>query len=294
LTIPQYGQLEALGTQITRYGTFCRLNHPADLTLFLIPGLWASLLAGNGQPQWGGVITLMLAATLMRCAAWVFNDWMEARLLPEAPESYLAQGRFSLRETQWLLGLLLGTVLLLLLTLPGKLFYFAWLAPLLLIAYPFIKTRLLLIQVYLGLCYAWLVPMAYAAQDVMPGKAGWLLFTATLLWASALTTLYALPRRSDEQQLGIRSLAQLFGDNSWMFIMGMQLSAIFSLWLAGRQIELGIFFGLGLIVMLMLVPYQLWLLFSHPVEGPARSYRAQIWSGIAILCGIAFHYICVC
>jgi len=280
--------------QLRRYALLCRLHRPADLALLLLPAGWASLLAAKGAPDGGHLVALLLAATLMRCAAWVFNDWMEARLLPEGNESYLGRGVVGLLEVRWLFAGLLLLSLLLLLPLPAVLFYYAWPAPLLLVAFPFLKTRLLLTQPYLGLCYAWLVPMAYAAQGVQPDKAGWLLFTATLLWASAFAMLYALPRRNYELRVGIRSLAPLFGSNSWFFVMAMQLSAAWSLWLAGKQLQLGIFFSLGLIVVLLLVPYQQWLLFSHPVQGPLRSYRSQIWSAIAILCGIAFHYLCIC
>lgn len=292
MRFPHHPPLAAWSRQLARYFYLCRLNHPTDLALLLLPGVWAALLAADGAPRWGSVTLLLLAATLVRSAAWVFNDWMESRLLPEAPESFLARGVVSVKEERWVLGLLLGGALLLLLPLPGQLLYYAWAAPLLLAAYPFLKTRLLLTQPYLGLCYAWLVPLAYAAQGVMPGKSAWLLFVATLLWASAFTTLYALPRRSYEQRVGIRSLAQLFGNDSWLFITVLQLSAISSLWLAGRQAAPGIFFGLGLLVAVLLIPYQLWLLFSHPLQGPLRSYRSQVWSGLAILCGIGFHYLC--
>ncbi len=283
----------AWGKQLLRYAYLCRLNHPTDLALFLFPALWASLLATDGSPDWSQLVSLLLAAALIRCAAWVYNDWMEARLLPEAPESWLKRGEIRLREEQYLLAALFVAALLLLLLLPAKLFFYALPVPLLLGAYPFVKTRTLLTQPYLALCYTWLVPMAYAAQGAVPGKSAWLLFTATLLWSTVFTTLHALPRRELEQQLGIRSLAQLFDANSWGFIMAMQLGAIFTLWLISGQMKLGIFFDLGLIVTALLIPYQLWLLFSHPTDGAMRSYHSQIWSGIAILCGIAFHYICV-
>jgi len=280
--------------QSRRYALLCRLDRPADLALLLLPAGWASVLAAGGAPYAGRLILLLLATSLMRCAAWVFDDWMEARRLPGTETSYLARGTVSLREVQWLLAILFLVSFLLILPLPAIVFYYASVTPLLLLAFPFIKTRLLLTQPYLGLCYAWLIPIAYATQGTQPDKAGWLIFTATLLWASALAMLHALPRREADLQLGIRSLAQLFGDNSWFFILAMQLSAVFSLWLAGKQLELGIFFSLGLIVVLLLIPYQQWLLFSHPQQGPMRCYYNQIWSAIAILCGIAFHFLCIC
>ncbi len=293
MTISYQALLTTRGKQLLRYACVCRFHRPADLALFLLPALWASVLAAKGGLHWGYLIGLLLAATLIRCAAWLFNDWMETRLLPEAPESWLGQGLITLRETQWLLGSLVGLALLLLLTLPAKVFFFALPLILLFAAYPFINTRTFP-QPFLGLCYAWLVPLAYASQGAIPDKAAWLLFTATLLWSTAFATLHALPRRELEQQLGIHSLAQLFDNNSWGFIMAMQLSAIFTLWLAGTQMKLGLFFGLGLVVTALLIPYQLWLLFTSPTEGAMRSYHNQIWSGIAILCGIVFHYLCVC
>jgi 4-hydroxybenzoate polyprenyltransferase len=282
------------GERLKRYALLCRLDRPADLPLLLLPALWASLLATDGNPDGARLALLLLGATLMRCAAWVFNDWMEARWLPQGGDSCLGRGLVAPHELRWLLATLLFAALLLLLPLPAVLFYYAWAAPLLLVAIPLVKTRLQLIQPYLGLCHAWLVPMAYAAQGVHPDKAGWLLFTATLLWASAFSLLRALPRREYELRVGIGSLAHLFGRNSWLFILTMQLGAVFSLWLAGRQLELGIFYSLGLIVLLLLIPYQQWLLFSHPDKGPLRSYYSQIWSAIALLCGIAFHYLCTC
>lgn len=286
--------LKQWGSHLKRYATICRLHRPADLALLLLPAGWASVLATGGAVDAASLIALLLATTLMRCAAWVFDDWMESRLLPEGTDSYYGKNLITQHELKWLLTGLLTASLLLLLPQPTILYYYALPAPLLLVAYPYLKTRMLLTQPYLGLCYAWVIPLAYASQGINPDKAGWLLFTATLFWASAFAMLYAMPRRDYELQVGIRSLAHLFAENSWLYVMAMQISAVFTLWLVGQQMQLGLFFGLGLIVVLLLVPYQLWLLFSHPEYGPRRSYHNQIWSGIAILCGITFHFLCSC
>lgn len=277
--------------QTLRLLCLCRLHRPTDLILLLQIGLWGSLLATAGKPQWGAVLLLLLASTLIRCAAWVLNDWADARISADARESFIAQGLVTRRQAQWLLATLLLMALLLILPLPTDLLYFAMLTPLLLLGLPLIRTRLALSQVWLGLCIAWLIPLTYAAQGLLPDKAGWLLFTAVLLWASAFTTLYALPRRQYEGTLGIRSLAQVFGDQSGMFVLFIQTTAIFTLWLVGLHLELGIFYTLGLVVALLLLPWQLWLLFSSSY-GASRSYYSQIWTGLAISCGIIFHFLC--
>ncbi|MFO7593484.1 MAG: UbiA family prenyltransferase [Pseudomonadota bacterium] len=272
----------------------CRLHRPADIPLFLLPGLWASVLAAEGMPQTGPMLALLFAALLFRCAAWVFNDWMEFRLLKDAPESFVAHGIVSPQEAQFLFGGLLLTALIFLLPMGLPLLYFAAAAPLLLVGFPLLKTRMLLSQPYLGLCYAWIVPMAWSAQGVLPGKGAWLLFTAVLLFATGFNTLHAIPRRDYEQRAGIGSLAQLFGENSWKVILAGQLGAVLALWLAGRELQLGIFFSISLVVTLLLLPYQHWLHRSHPTAGPMRSYRNHIWTAIAVFCGIGFHYLCHC
>ncbi len=277
-----------------RFLNICRLHRPSDMVLFLLPGAWAALLASGGAPKWLPLLSLLFAAVLTRCAAWVFNDWMESQLIEQAQESFIARKLVTPLEAQLLFALLLILALLLIWPMGIPLLFYAIGALALLLGYPLLKTRILLTQPYLGLCYAWLVPMAWASQGVAPDKSTWLLFTAVLLWATAFTTLYALPRRKYELQAGIRSLALLFGENSWLFILAMQLSALFTLWLLGRQLELNLFFRIGLATAILLLPYQHWVLLSHSQRGPRRSYRSQIWSGLAVLCGIAFHFLCKC
>lgn len=275
-----------------RFLYICRLHRPADIPLFLLPGLWASMLAAGGVPAAAPMTALLLAALLFRCAAWVFNDWMESRLLSDAPESFVARRIVTAREAEILFAVLLVVSLLLLLPLGLPLLYYAVAAPLLLFGFPLLKTRLLLAQPYMGICYGWIVPMAWSAQGATPGKGAWLLFTAVLLSATAFNTLHAIPRRGYEQRVGIGSLAHLSGANSWLLILLTQLGAVLALWLAGRQLQLEVFFSIALVVVLLLLPYQQWLFFSHPNEGPMRNYRSQIWSAVAITSGIAFHFIC--
>lgn len=286
-------QLQQFYLAERRFVYLCRLHRPADIPLFLLPGVAASLLAADGAPQAGPMLALMLAALLFRCIAWVFNDLMESRLLQEAPESFVARRIVTAREAQLLLAGLSLPTLLLLLPLGTPLLYYAFVALLLLPGFPLLKTRLLLTQPYLGLCYAWLVPMAWVSQGATPGKGAWLLFTAVLLSATVFNTLHALQRRGYEQRVGIGSLPQLLGQNSWLFILGTQLLAVVALWLAGRELGLEVFFSIALAVLLLLLPYQLWLLLSDPRHGPMRSYHSHIWSALTLVCGVAFHFLCL-
>jgi 4-hydroxybenzoate polyprenyltransferase len=269
------------------YLHICHLHRPVDLALLLLPALWTVSLA-PGTPDYTGVVALLLAATAVRCAAWVYNDLLDATMLPEAPESFIARGLVS-RQAGWLLiaGLLGGATLLLLL-LDNTILLWGSGALGLLLGYPYIKRRTLLTQAYMGLCFAWIVVIAQVVAPGIAAKSLWLLFTATLLWATANTILYAMPRRSYEERVGIGSLVYLLGDNSGKFVLLLQLFAIMALWFVGNQAKLGLGFGLGLLVTLALLPYQQWLLARHPGSGATRAYRSNILFGLTVWLGLLY------
>lgn len=263
----------------------CHLHRPVDLVLLLLPGLWVISLS-EGELRLAEVSALLLAATAVRCAAWVYNDLMDAKYLQEAPESFVTIGLITPRAGRALLAGLLGFATLLLLFLDAMVFLWGSVALGLLLGYPHIKRRTLLTQPYMGLCFAWMVPMAQLVSPGIASKSVWLLFTATWLWASANTLLYAMPRRAYEQRVGIGSLNHLFGDNIGPFAIILQLIAAISLWFVSKQSELGNAFALGLLAAMALLPYQQWLLTRHPNSGPTRAYRSNVLFGALILLGL--------
>jgi 4-hydroxybenzoate polyprenyltransferase len=278
-----------------KYFALLRLNQPEDLVLLLLPALWSSWLATSGTPNWVALLLLLFAAATVRSAAWVFNDLMEAKLLKHAPESMVAQGTISKKVARDIFTGLCVTAALATALLGRQALLYAPAALLLLIGYPYLKRKSILIQAYMGFGVAWIVPMAYVAQGSAPEKVTWLLFTAVLLWASAYFTLFSVPKFGYEQKVGIRSLIQLFGNAYKSIIALLQLLALVALLLAGRQSELGPFFITGLIAASGLVVYQQILLDRLTLQaGAMAAYRMNIWLGIAIFCGILFHFFCLC
>ncbi len=251
------------------YLRLCRLHRPIDLFLLLLPALWLAALA-PAEVAYGPLLLLLLAASAMRCAAWLYNDLCEAD---------------SLGARRLLAGLLTFAGVVLLLVDVGLL---PWglVALGLLLGYPHIKRRTLLTQLYLGLCFAWMVAMTQALLPALAAKTVWLLFTATLLWATAFSLLYAMPRRAEDERAGIGSLLYLFGDNSAIAVLILQLTVVIALWFVGRQVGLGAHFGLALLAALAQLGYQQWLLARRPEEGAARAYRSNLLFGLIILGGM--------
>lgn len=278
-------QCERAWLRLRPYLHICHLHRPVDLLLFLFPALWTIGLA-KGELSTLTLLNFLLAATLVRCAAWVYNDLQDAKRLTDAPESFIARQLVGERDAwQLLIGLLItAAVLILPLGLPVILWGSA--ALVLLFGYPHIKHRTLLTQAYMGLCFAWIVPMSQLLAPELPAKSLWLLFTATLLWATANTLLYSIPRYEYQQRVGIGSLISITGDASKVLVLILQLFVVIALWFAGKHAETGSLFGLSLLAALAQIPYQQWIFLNHPGSGATRAYRANILFGLTILLGL--------
>ena len=66
-------------------------------------------------------------------------------------------------------------------------------------------------QAVLGIAFGWGAIMAWAASRATIDVQAWWLFGATICWAVAYDTIYALQDREDDQRIGVKSSALLFG-----------------------------------------------------------------------------------
>jgi 4-hydroxybenzoate polyprenyltransferase len=161
----------------------------------------------------------------------------------------------------------------------------------LVLTYPFMKRFFPLPQFYLGAAFTWSVPMAYAAQTNTVPRLAWLLFLAGLLWTMAYDTMYAMVDREDDRKLGIRSSALLFGDADRFIIGVMQLMTLLALWLAGSELKLGLWYGLGLAVAAIFALYEQFLIRQRKPEDCLKAFLNNNYFGMAIFVGIALEFI---
>jgi 4-hydroxybenzoate polyprenyltransferase len=146
-------------------------------------------------------------------------------------------------------------------------------------------------QVYLGLAFGWAVPMAYAAQSGEVTKVTWLLLTATVLWATAYDTMYAMVDREDDIRIGVKSTAILFGPADRIIIGLIQLLMFLTLVLVGQQMQTGVWYYLGLLAAAGFALYQQKLIYrQQPVEC-LRAFLNNNWLGAAVFAGIMLNYL---
>jgi 4-hydroxybenzoate polyprenyltransferase len=133
--------------------------------------------------------------------------------------------------------------------------------------------------------------MAFAAQAGHVPQVGWLLFTVTVVWATAYDTLYAMVDREDDLKIGVKSTAILFGEADRAIIGVLQLLVLLGLWMAGNLVRLGLFYDLGLLVAAGLVVYQQYLIKDRDARKCFQAFLNNNWFGAAVFAGIALDYL---
>jgi 4-hydroxybenzoate polyprenyltransferase len=153
--------------------------------------------------------------------------------------------------------------------------------------YPFAKRILPLPQAVLGMAFGWGVVMAWAAARGRLEPQAWLLFGSAIAWAVAYDTIYALQDRADDQLIGIRSSAILFGQWTWLAVtvsFGMMILCLGAAgWLSGIGL---VFYGI-LAASCGFVSRQITTLRGPVLPSRAFSmFRQHTWIGWAILAGL--------
>ncbi len=279
-----------------QYALLMRLNKPIGIFLLLWPTLWALWIAGEGTPDVGVAVVFVLGVVLMRSAGCVINDYADRdidRRVARTRERPITAGRVTPKEALLLFALLCLLAFGLVLTMNPLTIKLSFIGALLALSYPFAKRYTHLPQVHLGAAFGWAVPMAYAAQTGAISNTGWLLFIATLLWATVYDTMYAMADRADDLRVGVKSTAILFGELDRLIIGLLQLTFFAVLLIVGRQAHLDLFYYLGLGVAAGFALYHQYLIRRRE---PAQCFKAFLnnsWLGLAVFAGIVLHYVTV-
>jgi len=275
------------------YALLMRMNRPIGTYLLLWPTVWGLWIAGEGNPDTGVTLVFVLGVILMRSAGCVINDYADRDFDPHVARTQnrpIPAGKVTPKEALTLFaalcltafGLVLSTnTLTIILSLGG-----AVLAAI----YPFMKRHTYLPQVFLGLAFGWAIPMAFAAQTGEVPVVAWLLLTATVLWATAYDSMYAMVDIEDDLKIGVKSTAILFGDADRVVIGSLQFMLLLTLWIIGNNLGLGIFYFLGVIAAAGLSVYQQFLIRNRSQEGCFKAFLNNHWFGAVIFAGLVLHY----
>lgn len=279
-----------------QYAFIMRFDKPIGFYLLMWPTLWALWIAAEGQPRTDITIIFLVGIVLMRAAGCIINDYADRKIdqkVARTKDRPLATGAVGPREAIVLFAIVCLIAFILVLYTNLLTFMLSFIAVILAVVYPFTKRYTYMPQAFLGLAFGWAVPMAFAAQTESVPTIAWLLLTATVLWATAYDTFYAMVDREDDIEVGVKSTAILFGDADRIIIAAIQITFILTMFIIGRKLEMGIFYYLGLSAAIGFAAYQHYLAKDRDPEKCLKAFLNNNLFGAAIFFGIVFNYMAV-
>jgi len=283
--------------RLTQYSRLMRLDRPIGIFLLMWPMLWALWIASEGSPNPLVLLVFASGVVLMRSAGCVINDYADRNFDPHVERTRdrpIAAGRVSPGEALTLFAVLCLTAFGLVLLMNRLTIMLSFVGVVLAALYPFMKRFTHLPQVFLGAAFGWAVPMAFAAQTGDVPKVAWLLFVATVLWATAYDTMYGMVDREDDLKIGVKSTAILFGEADRAIIATIatiQLLLLAALLMVGQTASLGGYYYFGLLLASGLALYQQYLIRERQPKACFQAFLNNNWFGAAVFTGLVLDYL---
>jgi len=275
------------------YAQLIRLDKPIGILLLLWPTLIALWIAARGWPDPLVLFVFVVGVILMRSAGCAINDYADRHIdnkVERTKQRPLTSGKITEKEALLVFASLSLTAFILVLFMNELTIWMSLGGILLAASYPFMKRYHYLPQVHLGAAFGWAAPMAYTAQANEVTAITWLIFLATILWATAYDTMYAMVDYDDDIKIGVKSTAILFGNQDRLIIGIIQLLLIFNLLLIGHRAELSGFYYLGVSVASLFAIYQQYLIKDRKRELCFQAFLNNNWFGMVLFIGVFLDY----
>jgi 4-hydroxybenzoate polyprenyltransferase len=270
-----------------------RLHRPIGIWLLLWPVLWALWVAGQSHPTPKILVIFVLGTVAMRSAGCVINDLADRGFDPfvkRTRDRPIASRRIAPHEAVIWFLVLIGIALALVLQLDWPTIRLSFVGAVLAVSYPFFKRFFPLPQFYLGVAFSWGVPMVFMAELGHIPRVAWIIFFAGIIWAAIYDTMYAMVDREDDLKIGVKSSAIVFGDMDKLIIAMLQGLFLFALYLAGKSMEFGYWYHVGLVAAAVFFLYQQYLIRDRK---PAECFAAFLnnhYVGLSVFIVILLEY----
>jgi 4-hydroxybenzoate polyprenyltransferase len=275
------------------YAQLIRLDKPIGILLLLWPTLIALWIAAEGWPDPLVLTVFTIGVILMRSAGCAINDYADRHIdskVERTKQRPLTSGKITEKEALLLFASLSLMAFALVLLMNELTIWMSLGGVILAASYPFMKRYHYLPQVHLGAAFGWAVPMAYTAQANEVTAITWLIFLATVLWATAYDTMYAMVDYDDDIKIGVKSTAILFGNQDRLIIGIIQLLLILNLVLIGHRAGLSGFYYLGVSAACLFAIYQQYLIKDRDRDSCFKAFLNNNWFGMVLFIGVFLDY----
>ena len=143
----------------------------------------------------------------------------------------------------------------------------------------------------LGIAFGSSIPMVYIAQTGQTNLSCLLLYVATIFWAIAYDTYYAIADKKDDIKVGNKSSAILFEDNDIKYPFYFHISSILALVIVGLINALGVLYYLGLLIAVLVAAYQKILVKNRLPYQCISAFENNNIFGLIIFFGLLLNYL---
>jgi len=288
-------KLAAVTARLDAYERLIRLDKPVGILLLLWPTFWGLWIAAKGVPVPLVAWIFFMGTVLMRSAGCAINDWADRSFDPHVArtrERPLAAGTIHPEEAVLVAATLaLAAFMMVVWSMNLLTVALAVVAAVIALVYPFTKRFLAIPQAWLGMCFGFGIPMAFAAltDDVPP--LAWLLWLANVFWVLAYDTEYAMVDREDDLRIGIKTSAILFGRADVAAVMACYAVFLGAMAGIGAWQGYGPYYYAGLAAAAALAGFHYRLIRGRSREGCFRAFRHNHWIGMAVFAGVLLDHL---
>ena len=216
------------------YMRLSRADRPIGTWLLLLPCWWGVLLAALATGG-GDLGTLWIAvgcavgAFLMRGAGCTWNDVTDREFDAQVARTRsrpIPSGQVTVKQaTVWMiLQALIAFAILLTFNTSAILLGIASLV--LVCIYPFAKRFTWWPQIFLGLAFNWGALLAWTAEAGSLAFPAVLLYLGGIAWTLFYDTIYAHQDTEDDELIGVKSTARLFGEHTRRWLRGFMILSV--------------------------------------------------------------------
>ena len=283
--------LASIKTGVESAAIMMRLDKAVGTYLLLWPTLWALWFAYHGKPPWWLVMIYGIGCWIMRSAGCVINDIFDRDIDGQVARTQhrpLVSGQIRVWAAVCLAACLGLIACLCLWLLPTSVWGYGVVGAVLAMVYPSAKRFLKIPQLFLGVTFAWGIPVAYASRYTVLPYHAWMLYSAVVMWVIGFDSLYSLQDLADDQQLSIYSAAKTLG--IWLFPFVALCYGLFWVLMMIFVVNqaVGVFFWLAWLVVGISLANQIWQCYHDRVLGTSAGamFKQNGTLGFIVMLGL--------
>lgn len=235
------------------YARLARLDRPIGWWLLLWPCWWSAALAavagGEPWPNPWHIVLFLVGAVTMRGAGCTYNDILDRDFdarVRRTRSRPIPSGQVTVFAAWVFLALQLVVGLVVLLQFNTATILTGAASLLVVAAYPLAKRVTDWPQLVLGFAFSWGALVGWTAAFGRLDVAPVLLYVAAIAWTIGYDTIYAHQDREDDEIIGVRSTARLFGGRTRPAIAIAFALAVVLMGVAFVVVDAGLFAFAGL------------------------------------------------